>query len=102
MVLMSIALRVQPNKRAEVLSALDGIVERMRLRSGCARSRLFADAEDHDAYTIRSEFESIDDADQFFASKEFQLVKGIRMMLRDEPSVVVDDVRRRVTRLVRE
>ncbi|HUL71849.1 MAG TPA: antibiotic biosynthesis monooxygenase family protein [Vicinamibacterales bacterium] len=102
MVLMSVALRVQSNKRAEVLSALDSVVERMRLRSGCARSRLFADAEDPDAYTVLSEFRSIDDADQFFASKEFQLLKGMRMLLRDEPSVVVDDIRRRVTRLVRE
>ena len=102
MVLLSFAFRTQSNKRDEVLSAVDGAVERLRHLPGCSRGRLFADSEDPDSFTLVSEFASVDQADVFLACKEFQVLKGIRMLLRDEPIVVLDDVRTRLTRLVRE
>jgi len=102
MVLLSFGFRTQSNKRDEVLSAVDGAVARLRHLPGCSRGRVFADTEDPDSFTLLSEFESIDQADVFLTSKEFQVLKGIRMMLRDEPVVVLDDVRTRLTRLVRE
>ncbi|MFI5178054.1 MAG: putative quinol monooxygenase [Vicinamibacterales bacterium] len=102
MLLMSVAFRAQTTKRDEVLSAVDDVVARLRHRTGCAHARLFVDTEDADVFTLLSEFESVDDADQFFTSREFRVLRGIRMMLRDEPVVVVDDVRSRVTRLVRD
>jgi hypothetical protein len=37
----------------------------------------------------------------FFNSREFQIFKGIRILLRDEPVIVLDEVRCRVTRLLR-
>jgi quinol monooxygenase YgiN len=101
MVLLSVGFRTQPNKRDEVLSAVDEAVSRMRHLPGCARGRLFADTDDPDSFTLISEWRSIDDADGFFASPEFHLLRGLRMLLRDEPVVVLDDVRSRLTRLVR-
>ena len=82
-------LPVQPHKRAEVLSAVDETVRRMRQASGCARSRLLADADDPNAFTVLSEWQSADTADTFFSSREFQIFKGIRILLRDEPVIVV-------------
>jgi quinol monooxygenase YgiN len=102
MVLLSLGFRPQTTKRDEVLSAVDEAVARMRNLPGCSRGRLFADTEDPDSFTLISEWESIDDADGFFASREFQILRGMRMLLRDEPVVVLDDVRTRLTRLVQE
>ncbi len=102
MVLLSFGFRTQPNKRDEVLSAVDEAVTRLRQLPGCLRGRVFADTEDPDSFTLFSEFESIDQADVFLTSREFQVLKGIRMLLRDEPVVVLDDVRTRLTRLLRE
>jgi quinol monooxygenase YgiN len=102
MVLLSVGFRTQSSKRDEVLSAVDEAVARMRHQPGCARGRVFADTNDPDAFTLISEWDSIDDADGFFASREFQVLRGLRMLLRDEPVVVVDDVKARFTRLVRE
>lgn len=102
MVLLSFGFRTQSNKRDEVLSVVDDAVARLRHLPGCPRGRVFADTEDPESFTLLSEFESIDQADIFLTSKEFQVLKGIRMMLRDEPVVVLDDVRTRLTRLVRE
>ena len=101
MFLASIGFRIQPHKRDEVLSAVDETVRRMRQASGCARSRLMADAEDPNAFTVLSEWQSADTADSFFSSRDFQIFKGIRILLRDEPVMVLDDVRSRVTRLLR-
>ncbi len=95
------SFRAQPHKRAEVLSAVDETVRRMRQASGCAKSRLMADAEDPNAFTVFSEWHSTDTADVFFNSRDFQIFKGIRILLRDEPVIVLDEVRSRITRLLR-
>ena len=97
----SLWFRVQPHKRAEVLSAIDALVERMRLARGCGRSRVLADVEDGNAFTVASEWSDPDCAEAFFQSREFQIFRGIRILLREEPTIVLDDVRARVTRLVR-
>ncbi len=101
MVIAWISFRAQPHKRPEILSAVDDMVERMRTFSGCGRGRLFADSEDPNAFTVVSEWQSVDDADAFFNSRDFQVFRGIRMLLRGEPFIVFDEVRARVTRLFR-
>ena len=63
MLLASMSFRAQPHKRAEVLSAVDETVRRMRMASGCARSRVMADAEDQNAFTLLSEWQSTETAD---------------------------------------
>jgi len=101
MLLASIGFRVQPHKLGEALSAVDETVRRMRTAPGCSRTRLLADTEDPNTFTVISEWQTAASADSFFASREFQIFKGIRMLLRDEPVMVIDDVRSRVTRLLR-
>ena len=79
MVVAWISFRAQPHKRPEILSAVDEMVERMRNSAGCGRGRLFADSEDPNAFTVISEWQSADDADAFFNSRDFQVFRGIRM-----------------------
>jgi hypothetical protein len=47
---------------------------------------------------VLSEWHSADHADSFFNSRDFQMFKGIRILLRGEPFVMLDDVRARITR----
>jgi len=101
MLLASVNLRVVPHKKAEALSAVDALVQRMRLTSGCARSRLLSDMDDANAFLIASEWAESSAAEAFFASREFQIFLGIRILLRDEPLIVLDDIRNRITRLMR-
>jgi quinol monooxygenase YgiN len=101
MVLASISFRLLPHKRAEALSAVDALAERMRSARGCARIRVMNDTEDANAFTMMSEWQEANDADAFFNSREFQIFRGIRILLRDEPYIVFDDVRTRMTRLMR-
>ena len=62
---------------------------------------MLGEVEDSNAFSIASEWSSVAEAEQFLASREFQILKGIRMLLRTEPVLVFDDVQVRVTRLLR-
>jgi quinol monooxygenase YgiN len=100
MILASLCFRARPHKRAELLSAVDVTVERMRSIPACERCRLLVDTEDPNAFTLTSEWHSASDAEAFFESREFQIFKGIRILLRDEPVIVLDEIGSRITRLI--
>ena len=68
---------------------------------GCGRCRLLVDAEDANLFILASEWLSLAAADAFFESRNFQTFKGMRILLRDEPVIVLDEVQSRITRLVR-
>jgi quinol monooxygenase YgiN len=101
MLITSISFRVQPHKRAEVLSAVDALVNRMRRAAGCGRTSILTDTEDLNAFMVFSEWTDATAAEAFLSSREFQIFKGLRILLRNEPVIVLDDVRTRVTRLMR-
>jgi quinol monooxygenase YgiN len=100
MLLASVSFRAQPHKRGELLSAVDEIVERMRQAPGCGRCRLLVDTEDPFAFTVASEWQSPRAADAFFDSRDFQIFKGVRILLREEPVIVLDEVGSRITRII--
>ena len=93
MLLASISFRIQPHKRAEALSAVDALVERVRAASRCARSRILSDSEDQNLVMVTSEWSDASDAEAFFDSRAFQIFKGVRILMREEPFIVLDDVR---------
>jgi quinol monooxygenase YgiN len=74
----------------------------MRMAAGCDRSRLMLDADDPNTFAVISEWQSAETADRFFSSHQFQIFKGIRILLRDEPVIVLDQIQTRVTRLIRQ
>jgi quinol monooxygenase YgiN len=100
MVLASLSFRAQPHKRSEVLSAIDDTADRMRRAPGCQRCRLLVDNDDANAFTLSSEWQSMPEAEAFVASREFQVLKGMRILLREEPAMVFDEICSRVTRVI--
>jgi quinol monooxygenase YgiN len=101
MLLASISFRIQPHKRDEALSGVDALVQRMRASPGCARSRILCDSDDQNLFVVASEWSDASAAEAFLGSREFQIFKGLRILMREEPCIVLDDVRARVTRLMR-
>ncbi len=101
MLLANISFRIQPHKRDEALSAVDALVQRMRVADGCARCRVLSDSEDQNLFVVASEWSNANAAEAFFGSRGFQIFKGVRILMREEPYMVLDDVRARVTRLMR-
>jgi quinol monooxygenase YgiN len=101
MLLATITFRIQPHKRAEALSAVDALVDSMRSASGCGRGRVLSDSEDQNICVVASEWNDANAAEAFLGSREFQIFKGVRILMRDEPVIVLDEVATRVTRLMR-
>lgn len=101
MLVASISFRAHPHKRGELLSAVDDTVERMRQAPGSGRCRLLVDTDDPNSFTLVSEWQQPADADVFFGSREFQIFKGTRILLREEAVLVRDEVISRVTTVVR-
>ena len=88
----TVNLRVKDDKRAEALSAIDGFVRRMHMWPGCLTCRLMTDAGDTQLLTLVSEWDSREALDGFLASREFLILQGMRLVLREDPQVILDEI----------
>lgn len=100
MLIASLLFNVQPDKRAEFVSAIPDILEAVRSSHGCLGCRLVSDCENEFVFVITSEWDNRVYLDRYLASAEFEILEGTRILLRDGPSLSVDEVlsRRRVPR----
>lgn len=96
----SLLFRVQPQNQGEVLSIVNTIAERMRRAPGCCHNRLLSDLDDPNAFVLMSEWPDMASAEAFLLSREVQVVRGIRVLLRSEPVVVLDQISNRLTRIL--
>ena len=94
----AVRLRVDQRKRGEALSAIEQLMKNLRGAPGCLTCRLVLDADDGTELTLISEWDERHDVDGFLSSCDFLVLKGMRILLRDDPQVVLDQVASR-TRL---
>ena len=97
MLVASVTLRVDLRKRMEALSAIDALMRDMRACPGCLGVRLFVDAADGTELVLMSEWDERRDVDGFLESRDFLILQGMRILLREDPSALVDDVRSRTS-----
>ena len=88
----TVIMRVKDDKRSEALSAIDGFIHRMHTVPGCLTCRLMADTGDCQLLTLVSEWDSREALDGFLSSREFLILQGMRMVLRDDPQVILDEI----------
>ena len=96
----SLSFRVQPQNQGEVLSIANTIAERMRKSPNCCRNRLLNDLDDPNAFVLVSEWPDMASAEAFMMSRDVQMFRGIRILLRSEPVVIIDQVTNRLTRVM--
>lgn len=102
LVTASLSFRVQPQNQAEVLSIVNTIAEQMRLSPGCGSTRLLSDLDDPNAFILVSEWPDLESAEAFLEMRELRVIRGIRILLRSEPTILLDEVSHRVTRTLSE
>src|SRR4029453_11459010 len=88
----SVTLRVHQRKRVEALSAIDELMRHMRASPGCVSCRLLVDAVDGTDLTLISEWDDRGDVETFLGSRNFLILTGMRILLREDPQAVLDDV----------
>jgi quinol monooxygenase YgiN len=92
MYVASVLLRVRPSKRPETLSAIRQLMRSMRAWPQCAACRFLAAADDDNSLLLISEWKSRDALDQLLTSQEFQVLRGMRMLLQQDPQMIIDEV----------
>jgi quinol monooxygenase YgiN len=83
---------VSQRKRVEALSAIDELMRHMRGWPGCLSCRLLIDASDGGDLILVSEWDERRDVDAFLASRDFLILKGMRILLREAPHAVLDEI----------
>ena len=103
MLIASLMFDVRPDKRAEFVSAIGDMLDALRSSRGCLGCRLMSDCENDNVFVLTSEWNDGNCLEQHLASTEFQILEGTRILLRDGPSLSVDEVlsRRRAPRPAR-
>ena len=92
MLIASLFFHVRPDKREEFLSAASAILKTIRLSPGCLGCRLAADCENENVFVMTSEWNGGAFLERHLASTEFHVLEGTRILLRDGPTLSIDEV----------
>jgi quinol monooxygenase YgiN len=88
----SVFLRVRPSKRPEVLSAIRQLMRSMRGSPACEMCRFLGAADDENTFVLTSEWSTQEALDELLKSKEFQVLRGMRMLLQKDTELILDEV----------
>jgi quinol monooxygenase YgiN len=92
MFIATLTFNVWPDKRREFVSATEGMVDRLRSWPGCLACRLASDCHSESVFMITAEWDSRAMLDRYLDSPEFKVLQGTRILLRDGPTLSVDEV----------
>ena len=83
---------VKSEHESEFLASAGTLLERTRQFNGCLACRIVAEHPDSRSYLLITEWADRGTFDRFVASREFHILRGMQILMRDEVSFVVDDV----------
>ncbi len=85
MVIVSIRMKVLPQKRGELLQALQGIAENARRDRGCVSHNLYQDMGDKHRLRILESWESQEDLNGHWCTDGFSALLGTKHLLAEPP-----------------
>ena len=85
MVIVSIQMKVLPQKRGELLQALRGIADSARRDKGCISHNLYQDMEDENRIRILETWEAQKDLDSHWCTDGFSALLGTKHLLIEPP-----------------
>jgi quinol monooxygenase YgiN len=92
MLIASLTFDVRADKRAEWVSAVTQVLDTMRWSAGCLGCRLLSECENPNLFMLTSEWDNRGFLEAHLDSNEFQILEGTSFLLRDGPTLVVDEV----------
>ena len=88
----ALSFDVPIDKRREVMSTVTAVARSIRWSTGCLGCRLVCDCEAPSVFTLICQWEGQAHLDRYLASAEFQILKGTRFLLREGPTLSIDEV----------
>ena len=92
MLIASLSFDVWPEKRGEFLSTITQVIPPIRWSMGCLGCRLVSDCENPNVFTLVCDWDNRACLDRYLASSEFQILEGARFLLRQGPTLSIDEV----------
>jgi quinol monooxygenase YgiN len=90
----SFVCRVKPDKQSEFCASVADLMDRVRSQEGCVDCRLAADVETTGTFSVLSEWIDRTSLDRFLQSSEYRVLKGMRILMQDEPRFAIEEVLR--------
>ncbi len=87
MIVFTMRVTAQPEKRREMLQALRSLVGPMSVQPGCLRCRLYQDVDDEDVLTWIEEWASREQLEQHVRSPEYRTLLSMMDLSAVEPEV---------------
>jgi quinol monooxygenase YgiN len=88
----SLTCHVKPEHESEFLASAGTLLERARRFNGCLACRIVAEHPYSRSYVLITEWADRATFDRFVSSREFHILRGMQILMRDEYCLVVDDV----------
>jgi quinol monooxygenase YgiN len=91
----SFTCRVRPDKQSEFCASVGDLMDRVRWLQGCLDCLLVADVTVDGSYRLLCGWSDRAGLDRFLRSPEYRVLRGMRILMEDEPSFAVDEVVKR-------
>lgn len=95
MVIMTTKMSVSPRRRKELARSLRGMLEPVRLESGCLGFDLYVDTEDEGTYILVEEWETKEDFDRHLRGGDYRRLLVLMDILNEPPEISISVISQR-------
>ena len=87
MILMTIRMKVFPEKRKELMQALESLANSIKVQKGCKRCEICVSADDQNEFYLIGEWENQNELDIHLRSELFKVLMGAMNLLKDPQEI---------------
>ena len=87
MILASLRMIVRPERRSDLLEAMRGMLEPVRVERGCKSYRLYEDVENRNAFVLLEEWETQEDLERHISKDNQRRLLSLMDLLSEQPEL---------------
>lgn len=87
MILATLRMIVQPERRSDLLETMRGMLEPVRVERGCLSYHLYEDVEDRNAFVLVEEWASQEDLENHIRTKNQRQLLALMDILNQQPEL---------------
>ena len=92
MIIMTLRMVVQSEKRDEIIQTIRGTLEPIRVEPGCISYRFYQDTENSNSFTLVGEWETQDDLERHIRANSFKTLLMIMDFSKERPEIKFNTV----------
>ena len=95
MILVTLKMIVRPERRSDLLEAMRGMFEPVRVERGCLSYCLYEDVENRNAFILLEEWETQQDLESHISKDNYRQLLALMDLLREQPELQFNTVSHR-------